>query len=81
MAYEKYNFSDPELDYSSVNTTVLQMYSQLRGQNRCCGSPMVLKLLSQVADIMFIAPFDLEENTERYEADVRTSYKLLYPLT
>jgi len=78
--YPKYDFSDPTLNYSDVEATVMEMYSYLNAQHGCCKPRKIQDALCEVDSIQFITPYDEDNNTDRWELDVKTSYLILYPL-
>lgn len=80
MTYPRYNFQDPDLDYSDVQTTVLQMYSDLNSQLGCCNSSKQGKTLCEVDAILQAMYIDDESgDIERWQADVKAAYLLLSP--
>ncbi|WP_298845509.1 hypothetical protein [uncultured Clostridium sp.] len=79
--FPKYNFNDPNLDYSAVETTVKQMYASIRfNGGRCCITTIIRDALSDADTFLqciVIDTFDIV----RYQASVQSAYEILYILT
>lgn len=81
-----YNFNDPTLDYSEVEVTVDQMYSYLISKTSCCKGKSLTENLCVVNGLMRAIDIDGDINNtdlynyERYKADVKAAYQLLYIL-
>lgn len=78
--YPRYDFSDPDLDYSLVEQTIKQMYADLNSQKGCCNSSKTDKTLCQIDGILQAMEIDYDANDMvRYENDVKSAYILLSP--
>lgn len=72
---------DGSTDYDEVYSEVKRMYSQINTY-AIAQSPISISLketLDKTASILLITDIDKESNTERYQSDVKSMYKLLYP--
>lgn len=79
--YPIYNFNDPNLDYSTVENTVNQMYSDCNSQYIGCCKPKKWKEVSyEVSGHMYAAKIDKNDLNDivRYNNDIMISYKMLF---
>lgn len=80
MTYQKYDFTDPTLDYDTVFQTVQEMYADLyHSPNPCCKPKSIASTLCEVDTILQCVVID-QTDVVRYQSDVKSAYLLLYPL-
>lgn len=81
MAFTKFNFSDPALNYASVEATVKLMYAYIVHKESCC-TQGENSILNKVDIFLRVMEIDLANSfTVRYKNAVKAAYLLLYPLT
>lgn len=86
MTWPKYNFNDPALDYDQVLITNKQMYSYLNNETNCCKGGSLESKLCNIDNLMQASYIDGDitspqlYNYERYKADVKSAYLILYKL-
>lgn len=82
MLFPLYNFSDPSLNYSTVQATVKSMVSYINAQSeRYRKSTNVASVMTNVNPTLTAMRYDEElTNTERWKNDVRVAYRQLFNL-
>lgn len=85
MTFPHYTFNN-ETDYDAVWLTTQQMYSYLISKTSCCKGKSLTENLCVVNGLMRAIDIDGDidnpdlYNYERYKADVKAAYQLLYIL-
>jgi len=79
MTYPKYDFDSTTLDYTQVNDTNNDMFSDLVYQCGCCGNAKEKDIKAQVTPLMTSIVIDeANGNTTRYKDGVKSVYIILY---
>lgn len=74
--YIAFDFTNPSLDYSTVEPELLRLYSDVSSD---LGTRHPLELPIDIINSQMISrPYDKEENTERWKKDIAIAYQLLY---
>lgn len=80
MTYPRYDFSDVNLNYNTVNTTVNDMYSDLLSSGGCCcGNKKTDGILDQADLLMKGIEIDFNNGDDaRYKSGVKSAYLILF---
>lgn len=77
--YPKYDFSNPSLNYETVLDTTKEMYADLNHQGGCCVSKNIESVFNQVNTLLMASEIDINDE-DRFKADVKSAYLLLYSI-
>lgn len=79
-SFPNYNFSDPNLNYATVEISLLQMYADVNAQVGL--SDKAKQIPYDIINLqMQLRLQDKAEDTNRWKKDLETAYKLLYPFS